>query len=544
MPPIPDTDDSGRAQAEPAEVVISLISHTNVGKTTLARTLLGRDVGEVRDAAHVTEFVEEHLLLQGSGGQRLVLCDTPGFGDSARLAQRMRQAHRPLGWLLSQVWDRWRDRPFWGTQQALRHVRERSDVVLYLVNAAESPQAMPHLAAELEILGWLERPVIVLLNQLGAPRPAHEESVEVERWAEHLRAQVVPGLRLHQVLPLDAFARCWVQEAVLMQTLVAAVPKDRQPAMATLAQTAAAQGRATFSASMAVLAEGLVAMAGVRVALDDAGGDGWRQRLAAVLPRPGEASSAAAAPADPRARAEAALREHTEALARSGTDRLLSLHGLAGDARGEILARVAQQIELHQPVSEGRAALWGGVVSGALAGLKADLATGGLTMGGGLLAGSLLGALGAAGLTRGLNVLRGTESTWAVWPDDAWAPLAQAALLRYLAVAHFGRGRGEWTAGEAPPHWAARVAHALDSERPALQAAWRRAREHREEADPSPPGPGPRADPGADPASRARFAAQRDLAEALERCATAVLRGLYPQAEAAWRDSAAPASVP
>jgi predicted GTPase len=516
MTPTPDTDSPGHPTAPPTEVVISLISHTNVGKTTLARTLLGRDVGEVRDAAHVTEFVEEHLLLQGSGGQRLVLCDTPGFGDSARLAQRMRQAHRPLGWLLTQVWDRWRDRPFWGTQQALRHVRERSDVVLYLVNAAESPEAMPHLAAELEILGWLERPVIVLLNQLGAPQPADQEEAEVQRWARHLQAQAVPGLRLHEVLPLDAFARCWVQEAVLMQTLVAAVPADRRPAMAALAQTAAAQGQATFAASMAVLAEGLVAMAGVRVALDEAGGEGWRQRLAAVLPRPGEASSAAAAPADPRARAEAALREQTEALARSGTDRLLALHGLAGDARAEILARVAQQIELHQPVSEGRAALWGGVVSGALAGLKADLATGGLTMGGGLLAGSLLGALGAAGLTRGLNVLRGTESTWAVWPDEAWAPLGQAALLRYLAVAHFGRGRGAWTAGEAPPHWAARVAQALEAERPALQTAWRQAREHREETD----------------------AAQRDLATALQRCATAVLQDLYPQAEAAWREGA------
>lgn len=540
MPPIPDTDGPGRATAPPAEVVISLISHTNVGKTTLARTLLGRDVGEVRDAAHVTEFVEEHLLLQSSGGQRLVLCDTPGFGDSARLAQRMRQAHRPLGWLLTQVWDRWRDRPFWGTQQALRHVRERSDVVLYLVNAAESPEAMPHLAAELEILGWLERPVIVLLNQLGAPQPADQEAAEVQRWARHLQAQAVPGLRLHEVLPLDAFARCWVQEAVLMQTLVAAVPADRQSAMAALAQTAAAQGQATFAASMAVLAEGLVAMAGVRVALDEPGGDGWRQRLAAVLPRPGEASSPAAAPADPRARAEAALREHTEALARSGTDRLLALHGLAGDARAEILARVAQQIELHQPVSEGRAALWGGVVSGALAGLKADLATGGLTMGGGLLAGSLLGALGAAGLTRGLNVLRGTESTWAVWPDDAWAPLGQAALLRYLAVAHFGRGRGAWTAGEAPPHWAARVAQALEAERPALQTAWRLAREHREEAG------APTPEPGApvDAAAHARLAAQRDLAAALQRCATAVLQGLYPQAGAAWRQGAPSSSTP
>ena len=31
-------------------VTLSLVSHTNVGKTTLARTLLKRDIGEVRDA--------------------------------------------------------------------------------------------------------------------------------------------------------------------------------------------------------------------------------------------------------------------------------------------------------------------------------------------------------------------------------------------------------------------------------------------------------------------------------------------------------------
>ena len=35
-------------------VTLSLISHTNIGKTTLARTLLRQDVGEVRDAPHVT----------------------------------------------------------------------------------------------------------------------------------------------------------------------------------------------------------------------------------------------------------------------------------------------------------------------------------------------------------------------------------------------------------------------------------------------------------------------------------------------------------
>jgi predicted GTPase len=59
-------------------VTLSLISHTNAGKTTLARTLLRQDVGEVRDAPHVTLFNESHTLLE-TGGFMLRLWDTPGL---------------------------------------------------------------------------------------------------------------------------------------------------------------------------------------------------------------------------------------------------------------------------------------------------------------------------------------------------------------------------------------------------------------------------------------------------------------------------------
>ena len=48
---------------EAATIEIALISHTNAGKTTLARTLLGRDIGEVRDAPHVTQEATPYPLL-------------------------------------------------------------------------------------------------------------------------------------------------------------------------------------------------------------------------------------------------------------------------------------------------------------------------------------------------------------------------------------------------------------------------------------------------------------------------------------------------
>ena len=92
-------------------IALSLISHTNAGKTTLARTLLGRDVGEVRDAAHVTVESSSFTMIETEFGDRLLLWDTPGFGDSARLAKRLAQQGNPIGWFLSQIWDRFRDRP-------------------------------------------------------------------------------------------------------------------------------------------------------------------------------------------------------------------------------------------------------------------------------------------------------------------------------------------------------------------------------------------------------------------------------------------------
>ena len=46
------------------EIVLSLISHTNVGKTALARTLLREDVGEVADSAHVTIVPEAFPLIE------------------------------------------------------------------------------------------------------------------------------------------------------------------------------------------------------------------------------------------------------------------------------------------------------------------------------------------------------------------------------------------------------------------------------------------------------------------------------------------------
>ena len=163
-------------------VTLSLISHTNAGKTSLARTLLRRDVGEVRDAPHVTLFNESYTLIQESG-KVLRLWDTPGFGDSARLLKRLKREGNALIWFLSQTWDRITDKPLWCSQQALKNVRDEADVVLYLVNAGEPPESAGYLAPEMEILSWVKKPVVALLNQTGQAGSSEADEGE---WREHL----------------------------------------------------------------------------------------------------------------------------------------------------------------------------------------------------------------------------------------------------------------------------------------------------------------------------------------------------------------------
>ena len=317
----------------PAPIHLSLVSHTNVGKTTLARTLLGRDVGEVRDAPHVTEFADAHEMLRTPQGDALQLWDTPGFGDSARLLKRMRASGNPIGWFMGQVWDRWRDRPFWASQQALRHVVERSDLVLYLVSAAEEPAGAGYVASEMDLLTWVDKPVIVLLNQLGAPREPAVEAAEVARWREHLARWPL----VREVLPMDAFARCWVQEFVLLDAIEAALPCARRASMQRLSAGWRATRRATYDASVDLLAHSLARLGAARQELADHAG------LRAKLRGLGAALGLAAHEKNPTTLAQAALAAALDEEVRSSTAQLIALHGLEGAAQGEILAQCARR---------------------------------------------------------------------------------------------------------------------------------------------------------------------------------------------------------
>ena len=473
-----------------ATVNLSLVSHTNAGKTTLARTLLGRDVGEVRDAAHVTDLSTGYVLVQ-NGDDTLMLWDTPGFGDTARLLSRLRNASNPIGWFLTQVWDRWKERPLWSSQQAVKNVREEADVILYLVNAAEDPASAAYVDLEMEVLAWIGKPVVVLLNQMGPPR--EDTGREEAQWADI----GAPG-QVHGVLPLDAFARVWVQEGALLDAVTPLLTADKQAAMSGLRARWQDLNLARFHKSMDVLAAYLAKAARDREPVDE---PDWQGKLAAALRGKGKGDRAAR-------RAMSDLGKRLAEATAASTDQLIDLHNLSGKAARRVMDRVGKDYAYAAKTPEGAAAALGGLFSGAVGGLAADLAAGGLTLGGGMIVGGILGALGATGVAKGINMARGEDGASVAWADDFLEQLTVTALLRYLAVAHYGRGRGEWSEGEHPAFWQPVVEEEVQRHASSLKAGTKAAR------------------------GNITPDAATALSIALTQTARAVLQRLYPQAPA------------
>jgi hypothetical protein len=435
-------------KATPTSVILSLISHTNVGKTTLARTLLRRDVGEVLDQAHVTDETERFVLLETEAGDRVLLADNPGFGDSVRLARRLRDMPDPLAWLVSQVWDRFADRPLFCSQQAVRHVREEADVVLYLVNASEDPEAAGYVAPELEVLSWIGRPVILLLNQTGAPAAVAAREADLARWRALAAAHPV----VHDVVALDACTRCWVQEGLLFARIRDVLPPDRRDLLDALLATWLTEQLRALDASLEAMA---ALLAGAAADAEPVGTESRREAR----------------------RAADALARRLEAAVSDTNERLIEVHGLHGRAAEELRVELQDVTGPAAGEPAWRRTLWGGLVGGALGGLAADLATGGLTLGGGTLMGAILGAAGAHGLAWGMEMLRGEEARRVAWSATFLDRFAIDTVLRYLAVAHFGRGAGAFRTREHPTLLREAAERALVRERPALRAALRRARE-------------------------------------------------------------------
>ncbi len=302
-------------------------------------------------------------------------------------------------------------RPWWQPKwlvgeaepSAPMRLREQTDVVLLLLAPGQAPPAW---------LAEVARPVVVLVDAPEAEPPR---------------------------LSVQARHEGWLAEGRLLQALQDALPGDAR--LTRLRQAWQEQQLARLNAGTLLLANSLGRIAAAHQPVADEG----------FLARRAEADAA-----------RTALAQALDAEWRAGAEQLATWLGHISptEVDGPPSTTVGR---LKGRLGEGRAAMLGGVVTGALTGLKADLLSGGLTMGAGLVAGGVLGALGAAGMAKGLNVVRGTDRSFATWDEEALTPITAGLLQRYLVLAH----------GLNPAAAQQRLAPVLAQHSMALAALWR-----------------------------------------------------------------------
>ncbi|MEM9283680.1 MAG: DUF3482 domain-containing protein [Verrucomicrobiota bacterium] len=451
-------DHESASSSPDRELILSLISHTNVGKTALARTLLRRDVGEVADSAHVTVIPEAHVLLQ-SDHHRVMLWDTPGFGSNlAKLAKRLRSSKNPVGWILHQVWDRHRDKSLWCSQEAIRNVQAEADVVLYLVDASQAPDSVGFVDLEVEIIEWIGKPVLVFLNQTGQPDPKKDRENE-EEWRRHFESRSI----VRHVTSLDAFTRCWTQEHLVLEQASKVVAEPKR----TIAHESAALWARTNldlfeQATVRMTQWATAAVKDSEPLPQQALVEKFRQ-LVMRSERSKELERIQTKMYDRLARETAAT-----------VNDLISLHGLDGESASRLARSSRDGFAVKRDVEESLVTAVGGAVSGLVAGLSADLLAGGMTFGGGAIVGMLLGGATTFALARGYNLAR-TGQNSVRWTESHFRIQLKFIIMLYLAISHFGRGRGAWRDPEhSPAHWEVIVDQEIEANEKRINEIWKR----------------------------------------------------------------------
>lgn len=373
---------------------------------------------------------------------------------------------------------------------------DEPDVVLLAVGEADE------LAAAKPLLVGLGKPVLVLPNRPGSP-----ESGSPGLLARcQAQARELPGVA--EVLSFDAFARCWVQDRALLDAIGRCLPQAKAPGFGRIVAAWDERNQQRLRRSMAAAAEHLV----------------YAARESQEVPGSALSARSLVSAGERQAQAQArqgAIDAVVARLDRSAAEmlvRLRALHGIDATAARALQPRLQGKFVVQQGVDTPQAGM-AGAATGAAMGASVDLLVGGLTLGAAAAVGALVG--GSAGFIAAAWKNRGTAggSTVVQLSDEMMEAMTEAALLHYLAAAHYGRRAAlslsqgpdgpelveRDAASELPPVWTGDVAAAVARHKAALARIWAGAR-----AQPEP-------------------AAGEALAGELESITREILQALYPR---------------
>jgi len=384
---------------------LSVVGHTNVGKTSFIRTLLrSTRFGEVSSRASTTRHVEG-ASLKVEGDEVLRLYDTPGLEDAMSLLDYLERLRRPGERrdgpaLIAQFLDSAEARGQFEQEAKVLRQLLASDAGLYVIDAREP--VLPKYVDELEVLSLCGKPLFPVLNFVAG------NDTRSDAWRDALARR-----GLHALLSFDSVAPPLDGERRLYESLALMLEKAR-PQLQRLIADRAAQAEARRRNGARLIAELLLDVAAYRVS---------------VAPED-----------DVVAQAVRGMRERVRAREQQCVEALLRLYGFErGDAStAELpLAEGRWEEDLFHPETLKQLGIrvTGGFAAGAAAGAGLDLMVGGASFGAGAVLGALAGGAAQAGRQLGARLLGKLRGERVLSVDDAiiaLLALRQQQLLRAL----------------------------------------------------------------------------------------------------------------
>jgi hypothetical protein len=348
-------------------LTLAVVGHTNVGKTSLLRTLT-RDVGfgEVSHRPSTTRHVEG-ARLSVDGEALLELYDTPGLEDAIALLDYLERLEQPGERLDGPAR---LERFLKGSEARQRFEQEAKvlrqllacDAGLYVIDAREP--VLSKYRDELEVLAGCGKPLLPVLNFVSAA--SHREG----EWREALAR-----LGLHALVRFDSVAPPEDGEQRLYESLALLLEHARLP-LQRLIDDQQRQREERKQSALRLIAELLIDCAACRRSVaSDAGPAAVEELRQAIRKREQRC-------------VEALLQLYAFRLQDASAADLPLLDGRWGDDlfNPETLKQLGVQVG-------------GGIAAGAAAGAGIDLLVGGVTLGLAALAGAIAG--GALQTARG-----------------------------------------------------------------------------------------------------------------------------------------------
>ena len=168
------------------KINIAIAGHTNVGKTTLIRTLMKASVGEVRDAPNVSPREQAYYF----DGIQANFIDTPGFQNASALGMYLDLRDENPN---CNIPEKSKDDIIYD-EKAMKAL-EKSNVVLYVASLTCVPD--DNFKAEISIIKRQCSKIVGLVNQyekeLRASSPAEVEN-RVQQWKTFFAGQSVDSV--------------------------------------------------------------------------------------------------------------------------------------------------------------------------------------------------------------------------------------------------------------------------------------------------------------------------------------------------------------